>query len=199
MNTYFLCLINYHYHLSDANFIQALDFNDKHVVCIDELGMTTMAKNVHSIHFAKILSQSRKAIGEKSHLFMTSQTSHQTNTLIRSLLDFIAYPYLYRDFDNKPYGAVLEIEMKGPNANAFVPWIKKPIYHLDKVLKYYDTSEIVDTFTDNVLKQLKEKYSDYVGTKGQTKNLSSILILKEKMGVSEADRYARAIIQDLEL
>lgn len=195
---YHLKNIDYTY-VSDANFIKALNFNDKHVLCIDELGMTTMAKNVHSIHFAKILSQSRKAIGEKSHLFLTSQSTHQTNTLIRSLLDFIAYPYLYRDFNDKPYGAVLDIFMKVPNENAFVPIKKKPLYHLDKVLNYYDTSEMVDTFADNIVEKLKEKYPDFVGSKGQTKNLTSILILKEKMGISEADRHARAIIQDLDI
>lgn len=183
--------------IDNSNFTKSLKFSEKHCVLIDEVGITTAKRNYLAINFSNLLAQSRKSIGEKSHLFMTTQSSQQINILIKGLLDYVMFPRLYRDMNDIPQFCVLEIHEKLANSPAFIPTKKKILRNLDKILEYYDTSELVNPFSGSDLQNLKKKYKYYVGAIRELKNLSVLLQEKEKLGITESERTARAIINDM--
>lgn len=186
--------------INDAAPLMELDFNEPYTVFIDELGITTSeGMTKATIGLSNLMAQSRKMIGEKSHLILTAQSQHQANIMIKSMLDIIAYPYLF--FDEKEDGAkipkwgYLDIFQKVKHRDIFVNTGKKLFNNLDKVCEYYDTAQIVEKFKTGKINKLKEKYSDHIG--GNISNLKAILEEYEGLSKTDAIKYARMIVNDL--
>jgi len=189
----------------DSNPLKDINFQDKCVILIDEIGITTLGRGAHSTNFGKVLAQSRKSmgVGEKSILLMTCQTIYQIDHSILELIDEIYHvehlvklrPSVEEDPEQR------EIPIRSYVTVYDNHWNKlgiKKFNQLDIAMKYYSTEEMVDTFKDTRLMELKEKYPEYVGnSEMKVSVLADILYLKEGLNKSDSKTYSRAIIYDI--
>lgn len=184
--------------IKDSHAFKNLGFEERNIVFIDELGATSTTRNYHAISLQHVLAQSRKMIGEKSHMIFTAQTTQQASSLVMSFIDLIAYPTLFRDPDtNLPMIAELDCYRKIPNSRGYVSMPPIVINNINEACGCYDTDEQADTFKDGVLQGLKEEYKDYIGADRSLSLLADTLVFEKGKGKSEAKSLARAIIYDL--
>ena len=184
--------------IEDSHAFKNLPFDARNLVFIDELGATSSSRNYHAINLQHVLAQSRKMIGERSHMIFTAQTTQQASSLVMSFIDLIAYPTLYRNPDtNMPLWCELECYRKIPNTRGYFQAEPIVIENISVACDYYDTDEQADTFRDGALQGLKEEYSDYKGTEKTLSILADRLVFEKGKGKSEAKSLARAIIYDL--
>ena len=184
--------------IKDSHDFKNLGFGDKNLVFIDELGATTTSRNYHAINLQHVLAQSRKMIGENSHMIFTAQTTQQASSLVMSFIDLIAYPTLIREPDgNKPLWVELECYNKIPNTRGYVQAEDLIIENIFEATKYYDTDEQADTFKDGTLLSLKDDYKEFIGSEKTLALLTDKIVYEKGKGKSEAKSLARAIIYDL--
>lgn len=202
-------------HISNTNFINIIDENIKNIVLMDEIGRTTYEKGTHNaVKFGDLVTQSRKSIGEDSHLLFTAQIEKQLTETLKQLSDYLIYPrVLIRIKDlypnttglkkNMPLVVQWNIKEKMRSKEGIVYFKTRRIPYYPKinfplVTKCYNTFQMVNRIGDGMYLELKKKYPSFINTKGKLKELKVILQFKESLNIAESDRIARAIILNLE-
>ncbi len=180
------------------------DSQTKKAILLDEIGQSTYGHTTSSVEMSNVLSQSRKSIGENSHLIANTQMDIQLNPIWRGLTDYFIYPQI-KLIDNKEMPMIcywyIEKKIKGFHGGNYMKKIrfkKLPmilIKDICKVMNLYDTHIETDKFkSDRVYTQMKKKYKKMKGKDGMTSNFKAILINEEGLNPTEADRIARSII-----
>ena len=201
--------------ISNTGFINIINENKKNIVLLDEVGRTTYEGRTHNaVRLGDLVTQSRKSIGEESHLIFTTQLESQLNDVLIGLSDFIVYPNIILRYGNLyPHikgrekfipliiQLLIKIKQKTKDGSTYFKTMKSP-YYLEKDFKiissYYNTYEEVSRFGDGSYIVLKDKYKEYVGKERKVKELKIKLQFKDHLNISESDRVARAIIMGLE-
>ena len=200
--------------ISNTGFINKVDENVKNIVLLDEVGRTTYEGRTHNaIRLGDLVTQSRKSIGEESHLIFTTQLESQLNDVLIGLSDYIIYPNIilnHSDIYPNIKGRekfipviiqlLIKVKRRTREGYNYFKTIKKP-YYLEKDFKslvtYYNTYEEVARFGDGSYITLKDKYKEYVGKESKIKELKIKLQFKDHLNISESDRVARAIVMGL--
>jgi len=192
--------------IDGTNFIDELENSqDKKLVLLDEIGLATYTQTKTSIGMSNIVSQSRKSIGEKSHLIANTQMDIQLNPIWRGLIDYIIYPQLYQLKDNS-YICFWYIEKKIKGFINFNNYIKNTYFkqigtiaikNISVAMNLYNTFMETDKFKDDrTYNKMKKKYKKMSGKRDMISNFKAILIEKEGLNPTEADRIGRAIIYE---
>lgn len=196
--------------IDGTNFIDLLDDNQSEKVCIfDDIGESTYGFTSSSINFSHVVTQSRKSMGENSHLIFTTPIDNMFNPTIRKLTDYIIYPQIYMKKDLKnPLNRrgipdycewIILKKVRGKYHGQGIQYKKlkpKRIHNLDLVMDCYDTHKEAEKFkTDRTFVKMLNEYQEYIGDKREAKNLASDLVNIEGLTPSEADRIARSIVR----
>ena len=187
--------------IDNLNFMRDIDNKEKNVIGIDELGEISTGSYMNNL--VKIVSQSRKTAGEDQYMFFIAQIRGQGSTDLFSLLDFKIYPQCFnRDPINKKPKFVIADWFKKIKRSDPVRFLKYNAFlHQDLRVRYvYDTCDLYTT--DKVVSHMKDgrvtdyvkKYPQFIGSKGQLKNLAVILGENEGLNISESERMARKVI-----
>lgn len=200
--------------IKNTGFTEEINPHEKNIVLLDEVGRTTYEGRTHNaIRLGDLITQSRKSIGEYSHLLFTTQLESQLNDVLKGLSDFLIYCQIaVRHGDLYGYGNekaslpviikwLLKVKQRDKEGLTYFEVIDNPYYlekDFEKVSGYYNTFEEVERFGDGAYLKLKKKYKAYTGTQRSLQNLKTVLHFKENLNLAESDRIARAIILDLE-
>lgn len=181
---------------TDTRQVRDMDNKDFNIVFVDEVG--EMGRGFHAFSFGQLLAQSRKSVGENQLFIMTAQVKSQTNTVMRGMVDYIFFPEILtrEEGSNKPHDVKLNVFVKDKfSLGSSFTMQKRPLFiNVYDACECYDTYEEVNPLKDGRFLNYLSKYNKYIGTKGNIKNLTSILVANEGLNISNADRIARLII-----
>jgi len=191
--------------IDGSKFIDDFDDNqEKKVVLLDEIGQSTYGHTTTSVEMSNILSQSRKSIGERSHLIANTQTDIQLNPIWRGLTDYFIYPRI-KEIENSsiPLICFWYIEKKITGFQG-VQYLKKirfkklptvAVKDVSIAMGLYDTFKETEKFkSDRIYTKMKKKYKHMVGANKMVSNLKAMLVTEEGLNPTESDRIARSII-----
>lgn len=192
--------------IDGSNFIDDIpDSQSRKVVLLDEIGQSTYQHTKTSVGLSHIISQSRKSIGERSHLIANTQMSIQLNPVWRGLADFYIYPEIYELNNEKiPLMCMWYIEKKMKGFISPDQYIKNTYFkhyntvlikNIYKCLGMYNTHIETDKFKDDrIYNKLKKKYVHMKNQDKMVSNFKAVLTEAEGLNPTEADRIARSII-----
>lgn len=178
-------------YVDEINIDDKTDNKTKNIVGIDEIGEEEAGKP--QIKLSQLMAQSRKSIGEHSHMILTFQIEGQTRSILRGLLDCLVYPrIILRADDNKPIFIELEWFTKLPKLYPpkFVLFMKERINVYDFCNKY-NTFQKQKPLKDLSYMKYVEQYKDYIGERKKLTKLS--ILIRQKEGVNKATSKEIAI------
>ncbi len=203
------------YHLTDIpynkidNTLGALDniHTENNILALDELWQSADSRESITLPnkiLTRFFAQSRKSIGDSSHLFHTAQLLHSIDIRIRNLTPYLILPevLIYQNIHTHkkspikntsadiPY--LLELKAyKKMYLSDYIPVSSYPI-KVSAITKYYDYEELVPLMVDNMLDEMREKYRKLIEKQQITtkQKLMSKLVIDEKMRKQDAKLIA---------
>lgn len=195
------------FHFIDGtNFLNDLEDNQsKKIVIGDDIGESTYGMTSSSVDMSHMIAQSRKSIGEHSHLIFNTPSDIMLNPFLKRLCDGVIIPEIPKNarINGVPQYILWYVWNKKKDysrgftgASYFHPQ-KRPliIWTIKDVMGFYDTHKVTSKFkTDMMYDKMLKKYKSLIGNKKMRTILACKLETDEGINPTKAKRIATSII-----